>query len=409
MDTQKLFEVALGIDTPWYIKEVIFSEDNKRLDIYIDFNKGAEFSHEGKDNLKAYDTKNKTWKHLNFFEHDTYLHARVPRVKIEDKIRLIQTPWEGIYPGFTLLYEAMVVSLAKHMPVHTIGKMTKENDNKIWDILNRYVEKVRENEEFSNVTKIGTDETSRKKGHNYISLFVDLDKKKTIFITEGKDHSTVIKFVEDLEKHGGKAENIKQVSIDMSPAFIKGFEENIPEAEITFDKFHNIKMMNSAVDKVRREEAKTMPILNKSRYVFLKNEKNLKPIEQKKLEEINLSKLNLKSLRALHIRESFQEIYKSETKEEFSILLKKWYFWATHSRLQPIIEFANTIKRHWDGVVAWASSRINNGILEGLNSMIQSAKRKARGFRSTKNLIIISYLVTGDLNFKSVNKLYNPL
>jgi transposase len=212
-----------------------------------------------------------------------------------------------------------------------------------------------------------------------------------------------------LEKHNGKAENIKQVSIDMSPAFIKGFKENIPNAEITFDKFHNIKMINSAVDKVRREESKTMFILKKSRYVFLKNERNLKETERKKLEEIKMSKLNIKSLRALHIRENFQAIYQAETKEKFIILLKKWYFWATHSRLEPIIEIAKTMKRHWDGIVAWVESRINNGILEGLNSMIQSSKRKARGFRSTKNLMIISYLVTGDLNFKSINKFYKPL
>lgn len=409
METKNLFEIALGINSPWYVKSVEFTEEKRRLDIYIDFKKGAKFSYEREENLKPYDTKKKTWKHLNFFEYETYIHARVPRVQKGDKVRLIKTPWEGIYSGFTLLYEAMIVSLAKHMPVHTIGKMTKEDDNKIWEILDRYVEKARENEDFSEVKAIGTDETSRKKGHNYISLFVDLEKKKTIFITEGRDYLTVTKFVKDLEEHGGKAENIERVSIDMSPAFIKGFEENLPNAEVTFDKFHNVKMLNSAVDKVRREEYKTMPILKKSRYVFLKNTENLKKSEQQKLEEINISKLNLKSLRALHIRENFQELYKTETKEEFITMLKKWYFWATHSKLPPIIEVAKTIKRHWDGVVAWASSRINNGILEGLNSMIQVAKRKARGFKSTKNLKIIAYLVTGNLNFKLVNKSYIPL
>ncbi len=409
MELQNLFEVALNINSPWYIKTVSFSQENSRIDIYIDFKKGSKFSYEQEENLKVHDTKEKIWKHLNFFEYETYLHARVPRVQTKDKVRLIKTPWEGIYPGFTLLYEAMIVSLAKHMPVHTIGKMTKENDNKIWNILERYIEKARKNEDFSNIKIIGTDETSRKKGHNYISLFVDLEKRKTIFITKGKDHSTVTKFVQDLEEHKGKAKNIKQVSIDMSPAFIKGFRENLPDAKITFDKFHNVKMLNKAVDKVRKEESKTMFILRKSRYVFLKNKKNLKESERKKLEEIQMSTLNIKSLRALHIRENFQEIYKSETKEEFIILLKKWYFWATHSKLRPIIKVAKTMKRHWDGIIAWTDGNINNGILEGLNSIIQAAKRKARGFRSTKNLIIISYLVTGNLNFKSINKSYNPL
>ncbi len=88
---------------------------------------------------------------------------------------------------------------------------------------------------------------------------------------------------------------------------------------------------------------------------------------------------------------------------DFELLLKKWYFWATHSRLEPIIKAAKTIKNHWDGVLEWFRSKINNGILEGLNSVIQAAKNKARGFKTTRNLKIVVYLITGDLNFKQLN------
>ena len=193
------------------------------------------------------------------------------------------------------------------------------------------------------------------------------------------------------------------VPYNMSPAFIKGVKEFLPEASITFDKFHILKIINEAVDQVRREEVSSQPILTNARYVLLKNQKNLTKHQRTKLEELQLSKLNLKSIRALHIRENFQEIYKASTEQEFEILLKKWYFWATHSRLTPVIKAAKTIKNHWDGVLEWKKSQINNGILEGLNSIVQAAKAKARGFKTFRNFRIVVFLLTGDLNFKALN------
>lgn len=209
-----------------------------------------------------------------------------------------------------------------------------------------------------------------------------------------------------LESHGGDPEKIRDVSSDMSPAFIKGVKENLPNAEITFDKFHILKIINEAVDKVRREESKEQIELKGNRYLFLKNNQNLTIKQRAKLDELKMSNLNLKAIRALHIRENFQEIYNSYSIDDFEIKLKKWYFWATHSKLTPMIIAAKTIKRHWNGVLKWWSSQINNGILEGLNSIIQAAKSKARGYRLARNFKIIAYLLVGDINLNLVNKAY---
>ena len=141
----------------------------------------------------------------------------------------------------------------------------------------------------------------------------------------------------------------------------------------------------------------------------MKNNKNLTKKQREKLEELKISNLNLKSIRALHIRENFQEIYNSYSVEDFEIKLKKWYFWATHSKLKPMISAAKTIKTHWDGVLRWWSSKINNGILEGLNSVIQAAKSKARGYKLVKNFKIIAYLLAGDIDLENVNPLYTNL
>jgi transposase len=189
----------------------------------------------------------------------------------------------------------------------------------------------------------------------------------------------------------------------MSPAFIKGITDNLPCAQITFDKYHIMKVINSAVDKVRKAEVKEQNILRGLKYVFLKNRKNLTPSQLADLRHIeSIPKLNLKTMRAYHIRENFQEIYNAKSREGFEIALKKWYFWATHSRIERMIEAAKTIKKHWDGVLRWFDSRINNGILEGLNGIVQAARAKARGYSTLKNYATIIYLLTGKLDYSKV-------
>ena len=400
-----LFQQALHISDPWFIKAIDFDNEAKRLDIQIDFKRGAKFSpsDEPKQSYTAYDSIGKTWRHLNFFEYECHLHARVPRVKNGDgKVRLISPPWSGVVNGFTLLFEALIVQLCQAMPVHCVAKITGTTDHKIWRILDLYVKKAKANETFSDVTSIGVDETSVAKGHDYISLFVDLNDKRVIHISDGKGSSTVTDFVEVFESKEGKAENITDISCDMSRAFIKGVRENLPKAKVTFDKFHILKIINEGVDKVRRAEAINNPILKGTRYVFLKNESNLTVKQKQTKEELSLAKLNLKSVRAMNIRETFQQIYAAETPDEFELLLKKWYGWITRCQLPEMVKVGKTIKRHWDGILRWKESRINNGLLEGLNSILQAAKRKARGYKKD-HFKTIAYLLTGKLDLSQVN------
>jgi transposase len=242
------------------------------------------------------------------------------------------------------------------------------------------------------------DETSKSRGHDYVSLVVDLDEGKVIFATPGKDASTLERFSQDLSAHHGDPKAVSEVCCDMSPAFIKGVEQQLPNALLTFDKFHVMKIINEAVDEVRRQEQKLRPELKYSRYVWLKNPQNLKASQSRQLEELDVKRLNLKTARAYHIRLNFQELWQ-QYPEQAEAFLNKWYFWATHSRLEPIIEAAHTIKRHWQGVLRWFTSRINNGILEGINSLVQAAKARARGYRSTRNFITMIYLLAGKLKF----------
>ena len=406
MNLSEIFAKAIGIAEPWFVENVIFDAEKRRLDIILNFKRGSTFPWKEGDITsyhKAYDTVEKEWRHLNFFQHECYLKARVPRIETPDgKIHLIMPDWNGLQNGFTLLFEAFILQLCQAMPVHKAAQLVNASDHQIWSILDKYVERSRAKEDYSKVRDVGLDETSIAKGHEYISMFVDLARRATIFVTSGKDHNTVVAFKKDFEVHGGDANNIRNVSCDMSPAFIKGVRENLPKAKITFDKFHVIKIINEGVDEVRRMEAQKNPLLKGARFVFLKNDQNLSAAQRVQKEALKLSSVNQKACRALAMRETFQQIYEAETAKEFVQLLKKWYYWVSHSRLEPMKKVGRTIKNHWDGIVQWKTSRINNGILEGLNSIVQAAKRKARGYK-LKHFQTIVYLLTGKLNFQALN------
>jgi transposase len=397
IDNIKLFTAALGLQPPWKVSKVDFNPGEGRLDMYISRKRGSKHPcPKCEIECNVHDTQARTWRHLNFFQYRAYIHCDTPRIKCQTHgVLQVETPWSRPGSGFTLLFEAFMVELSKVMPINSLAKMVKEHDTRIWRVINHYVEEARQKQDFSKVVRVGIDETSSKRGHNYVSVFVDLDESSVLYATEGKDAKTVESFKDDLQKHNGEPEKVKDICCDMSPAFIKGVEENFPHAAITFDKFHVMKLVNEAVDQVRRQEQLDNKYLNSTRYIWLKNPENLTTKQNDKLE--SLSKMNLKTARAYSIKLSLQEFWAIENLDTAIAYLKKWYFWATHSRLEPIKQVAYTIKRHWDGIIQYIVSRVNNGILEGINSLIQATKRKARGYRNTKNLITIIYLTCSKL------------
>ena len=391
-----LFQMALGLDNNWHVVNSEFNPQEKRLDIYLDFKPGTSFpcpicAYES----KAYDTEEKTWRHLNFFQHEAYLHARVPRIRCNAHgVRLIDVPWARQHSGFTLLFEALILAMADGMPIKAIAEMVEETDKRLWRIIEHYVKKDLEELDLEKVTRVGVDETSAKRGHKYVSLFVDMDTKKVIFVTEGKDASTVQAFKEHLSKHSGNAKNITEFSCDMSPAFISGINEHFPKARVTLDKFHVIKLLNKAIDEIRREEQKTEYELIASRYIWLRNQNNLTSRQRNKLN--SLSGMKLKTARAYRMKLVFQDIF--STDEPLGrYALKKWYGWAIRSRLEPIKRFARTLKEHWNGITRWFKTKLTNGLLEGLNSIVQAAKTRARGFRSQHTFKLMIYFVAGKL------------
>lgn len=401
LSQEDLFKLALNLQDPWYIKSIEFCNEEKRLDLYIDFETSSKFkcSNCKTENNSIHDTKDRVWRHLNFFQFKTYIHARVPRTECQKcgTIRLIDVPWARRSTGFTLLMDSLILLFAQNMPVNSVAEIIDEHDTRIWRVLAYYIPESRSKEDHSEVKVVGVDETSCAKFHKYVSLFVDLDDNKVLYVCEGKDADVIRSFKEDLENHSGASENIEMFCSDMSPAFISGITEQFPKSSLTFDKFHVMKIMNEAIDEVRREEQHHNAELKNTRYVWLKNPSSLSLAEKEKLG--SLKNMNLLTSKAYNFKLSLKDFWTFNDKALAEDFLKKWYYWASHSQIEPIIDASKTIKAHWNGIINYAETKISNGVLEGINSVVQSAKSSARGFRTTKNFILIIYLKLGKLQF----------
>ena len=396
-----LLQLALALTPPWTVSRSDFDPEARRLDVQIDFAPGSRFACPacGAADCPAYDTERKTWRHLNFFQHQAYLNARTPRIRCDAcGIKTVTVPWARPGSGFTLLFEALVMTMLSAMPVAAVARIVGEHDTRLWRVLHHYVDQARARTDAADVTRVAIDETAARRGHDYITLFADIDQARVLFATEGKDAATVAAFADDLTAHGGDPEAIEEVCIDMSPAFIKGVAENLPKAAVTFDKFHAVKIVNDAVDQVRRGEQKHQNVLKGTRYIWLRNPENLSERQRATLD--SLPTRHLKTARAYQIRLAFQDLYQQDSPKQAAQYLKRWYFWATHSRLSPMIDAAHTVKRHWDGILRWFDSRIANGLIEGINSLVQAAKAKARGYRSIRNLKAMVYLLAGKLDLR---------
>jgi transposase len=401
MHDAELFQRALGLVEPWEVVDVRFDAERRRLDLRIDFAKGSRFACPecGREGCKVHDTETQTWRHLNFFEHEAYLHARVPRAECpEHGVKRVKVPWARERSDFTLLFEALVMALAKEMPVAAIGRLVGEYDKRIWRIVHHYVDEAVEAQDLAGMEQLGIDDTSFRRGQSYVSVFCDLDpgERRAVFVADGRGQETVEQFAGFLGSHGGDPERIKEVCQDMSQSYLAGVRENLKAAEVTFDRYHVKQKLSEAIDTVRRAEAKEhKELLKNTRYLWLKRPKNLAPKQLDWLDQLLAQPLE--TVLAYEQALKFDDFYElsADAAEEY---LRRWVQEAKATELVPLIEFAEMLESHWQGVIRWHHSQVSNGLLEGLNSLIQAAKRRARGYRSTRNYKAMIYLVAGKLN-----------
>lgn len=405
MVTEKIFESALGISAPWYIAGMNFEPSQRKLRIRVDFEVGTHFAVPGQaGNHPVHDTVTKTYRHLNFFQHECELEVRVPRVKLPDgSVRQITPSWAGKLSGFTLLFEAFVLLLCREMTFSGVARITGLSVHRVMAVCDRYVNTAVSTANFSEVRRLAIDETSRAKGHDYVSLFADADERKVLYVAEGREAQTVAGFAANLRAHQGKPTQIESISIDMSPAFIAGVEEHFPDAQITFDKFHVIAHASEAITETRREEQKQDPTLKGLRWVLLTDRAKLSGAQRAELDALLAHMTTKRTARAWQYREQLREILSRKQPNVVRALLKQWCTNVRRSKVEPMKEVASMILNHFEGVLAWVNSRLTNGFLEAINGLFQAAKRKARGYVRFRTIRTVIFLIAGKLDFSKIN------
>jgi transposase len=334
---------------------------------------------------------------LNFFKYPCFVHARVPRVRdAEGNVRLVQVPWARAGSGFTMDFERHALSLMREMPVLSVSRELGVRDTRLWRLLHFHVERAFEAQDIGHPKRIGVDETASRRGHEYITVFVGLDTRRVLFVTPGRTGVALAQFRFFLESKGASTSGLMFAS-DLSPAYRSGIREAFPDASITLDKFHLVAMLSKAVDETRRSESRHYSTLYGSRWMWLKNPESLNTKQQHQLRSFLTNYAFSDTAKAYHLKLQFQALF-FQQKTIATKLFDAWLDLALESGLKFVEHVATTFFRQRESILNWFETRISNGVLEGLHSVLQTTKNKARGYKNTKNLIAMSYLLHGKLD-----------
>ncbi len=396
---EELFTKILEISLPWKLSDIQLKD--KVIKIFIDFERGSKFDCPiCGESSRVHDTNYRLWRHLDIVDYKLYLMIKIPRIKCsEHGVKTInEIPWGRMNTHFTHKFESSILHKAREMSVIAIAREIDENDNTLWNIIKYHIGEMKKTQiKLDDIETICVDETSRKKGHKYVTVFTDFKTGKVVYVTEGKDISTFENFYKELIFNGINPIQIKNISMDMSPSFISGAKIYFPDAQITFDKFHVKKLLNDAVNKVRIEESKDTKILKKTKYLWLKSASNLTAHQKVELNML-LEEAHLKTAEAYRMRLNFDAVWDIDESKVEDYLIE-WCKQTDALGLSPMTSFVKTLKNHWAGVVNIAINKISNGISEGINSIIQLVKSRARGFRNIDNYIDMIYLLKAGFNY----------
>ena len=389
MREEELFALGLGLTAPWKIVNVGLV--GGELHIKVDFERGARFG-----GLEVHDTVTRKWRHLNFFKYPCWVHARVPRVKGADgKVTTVQVPWAHPWSGFTKDFEVFAIELVSNMPVAPASRILGVPDTRLWRLIHRSVERCRSLLDIGQPRRVGVDETAARRGHDYISVFVDLDARRVLYACQGRDSKTLHEFKTFLESKGADPRQVESFTCDMSPAFVLGINQAFPKAHITLDKYHLVALLSRAVDETRRRES-TSKTHKRTRWLWLKNPINLTAKEEARPGELLSEHAFPNTSKAYGLKLAFQDLFKL-SREDSQIAFYEWIGMAMTSQVQPIIKVAVTFFNSAEKILRWFETGISNGFLEGLHSVLQATKNKARGYSNHQNLITMSYLLHGKL------------
>jgi transposase len=412
MIPEKVFQKILVLGDGWRVERVDYVEKESKVLIRIQETPAlwaTECCPHCNGKVGGYDhAPSRLWRHLNVCQLQSEIVCALPRRQCQgfQKVYTVRAPWEGRSRGLTQEFEAFALTLMREMPVKKAGEILGESDQKLWRALFAHVDAAWLDLSWEEVVWVGADEMNRKKGHNYLTVFVDLEAKRVLLAVEGKDASTWERFAEELGWHNGHPKAIRQVAIDMSPAYIKGVKQNFGNAQIVYDKFHVVSQVSQAVEQVRRAEARQDAVargqLEKTCWLWRKNPERWTAREEQRWEQ--LKDKPLVTGLAFAMRLELQRAYAAGNARVARSRLVRWCHWVrteaeelTTGLLEPMRKAAEMVERHLEGILAHWQEGLTTAFLEGLNSLFSATKRKARGYRSTVYQIAMLYFVAGKL------------
>jgi len=413
MIPEKVFHQILALGDGWRVSRVDYQEKERKVVIRVEETPALWPSqtcpHCGRKNVRGYDhAPARTWRHLNVCQLESEIASALPRGECQDCQRVFtaKAPWEGRSRGLTQEFEGFALTLMREMPVSKAGEILGETDHKLWRMLFAHVDAAWADLSWENVVWVGADEMNRRKGHNYLTVFVDLAAKRVLLAVEGKDASVWERFADELFKHNGHPKAVTQVAIDMSPAYLKGVRENFGNATVSFDKFHVVSQVVQAVEAVRRKEAKqdaqARAELEKTSWLWRKH-----PESWSERDSERWSLLKDKPLvtgLAYAMRLELQKAYTAGTAGQARKSFESWCRWVrteaealSSGLLEPVRKVADMVERHLEGILGHWQEGLTTAFLEGLNSLFSATKRKARGYRSSEYQTTMLYFVAGKL------------
>lgn len=397
MDSDAVFSLALGLEgTPWRVMDVRFDTELRRLEIDLDLPPGSRFPQpESGQDCPVYDTEMRSWRHLNFFQFECYLHAHVPRVDGGPGagVKRVAVPWVWAHSGFSLLMESMRLVLTRSgMTVAKAARTLGGYPQRLWLVILHHIAKADRAMNLESVQVISVDELCQRRGYNYLTIESQpksgTQPRRVLLVIKGRESRSLKVFRDHFKRMGLSAAQIRTICSDMSPAYIKGISEQFGHAVLVFDYFHVVQLATRALDEVGRRERREFPQeLQGARWALLQPQNQLQ------------------TGKAFNHVDALRTIMAQTDVQAAEADLKWWCGWVSRSRIPEMKKVACTLRDHWDGVVAYLKTRVTNGAAAALNGTIQNAKRKDRGFKSVEYFTASIYLIGSHLELDIRNPL----
>jgi len=403
MRDTELYSHLLGLVSPWEVSRVELSAEDGRVDVWVEHPERTRFSCPDCDGeLAVYDhAEERAWRHLDSCAFLTFLNASVPRVACsEHGVRQVPVPWAEPHSRFTTLFERLAIDVLAACDVAAAARLLRVSWDQAWHLMDRAVTRGLGLKALGVPAHVGVDEKAAGRGQEYITVVSDLDAGTVEFIADERRQASLDGYFDRFTPD--QLAQIQAVAMDMWEPFASSVGAHLADAEdkIVFDRYHLMGYLTKAVDTVRKQENRALAAagdksLAGSKYLWLYSYENLPDRQQDRFNALRAA--DLKTGRAWAIKEDLRHFWSYKRRGWGAKHFKRWYFWATHSRLKPIIEAAKTLKRHEAGLLSYFAHPITNAGAEGLNSRIQAIQVSARGYRNREHFKTAIYFHLGGL------------